>query len=318
MAAAQVDRRRSGGKVRVGWGRETSQLIPSQPNPSQITPYRIIPPHIIPSYPTPTEPNRPIPSHPIPSHPIHSHPTPPYLSPVQSTPLHSNPTPATPPRPTISVAAVNDQLQPEPDRGNVPLYSYSLAGVILASEWASARPVRYRTIPFHTIRYDTIYHATPNCTTPHHIKLHYTIPYHTIPYRTMPSHTMPCHAMPYRIIPYRTVPYHTIPCLTIPYQPYHTKTHHTTPYHPHAVTLSCVAHMPSTSAAHSGVIMGAATASSTRLNVLNRSTIHSHSPRSMSYLRFSPGALMTSQAGWSVRMGTGHQVAHSIRPSCRI
>ena len=36
-----------------------------------------------------------------------------------------------PQRPTISVAIVNGAQQPEPDRGNVPVYSYSLAGVIL-------------------------------------------------------------------------------------------------------------------------------------------------------------------------------------------
>ncbi|KAL3919871.1 MAG: hypothetical protein SGPRY_005474 [Prymnesium sp.] len=44
-----------------------------------------------------------------------------------------------PRRPTISAAAINGRLQPEPDRGNVPVYSYSLAGIILAPEYNRIR-----------------------------------------------------------------------------------------------------------------------------------------------------------------------------------
>ena len=40
-------------------------------------------------------------------------------------------TPWVPRRPTISAAIVNADLQPDPDRGNIPVYSYSLAGLVL-------------------------------------------------------------------------------------------------------------------------------------------------------------------------------------------
>lgn len=53
----------------------------------------------------------------------------------------SNPdgTPWVPNRPTISAAMVNAALEPEQDRHNVPVYSYSLAGLILAPEYNQLR-----------------------------------------------------------------------------------------------------------------------------------------------------------------------------------
>ena len=44
-----------------------------------------------------------------------------------------------PQRPTISAALVNAAMQPEPDRGNVPVYSYSLAGLILSTRHNEVR-----------------------------------------------------------------------------------------------------------------------------------------------------------------------------------
>ena len=44
-----------------------------------------------------------------------------------------------PSRPRISAALVNAQLDKEPDRGNIPLYSYSLAGLVLAPGSNSVR-----------------------------------------------------------------------------------------------------------------------------------------------------------------------------------